>query len=129
LIRIIGIKLLIILLINFLRAEEYIVSFQLSTRNYIQTFENFTCSKKLTQTAGKKKFLFKIDCEINDILKCCNRYRSEIINNLITSKIVITGGDEISYRKNSYTKLTFLPASFDIILKDEKMYFYLKEPH
>ncbi len=125
-IRIIGIKLLLIL-ISFLRAEEYFISFQLSSKNYRLIYENFNCSKKLTHTTGKKIFLFDIKCNKNNILKCCYEHKNEIIDKLINSKITITGRDEISNKQNSHAKLTFLPSTFDIIIKDQMLYFYLKE--
>ncbi|GAB6045038.1 hypothetical protein JCM11957_06360 [Caminibacter profundus] len=124
-IQIIGIGLLIINLI----AKEYFISFEIISKNNKIIYSKINCSKNLLhKNFSKKKYLFSIKCQTKDFLKCCQLKKDKIINKLILTDISISGYDEKSYSTFiSISKLIYLPHLFDIIIKDDKAYFYIKE--
>jgi len=117
----------ICLLINFLYAD-YFISFSFtSLNNKIISYE-LNCAKAMTSEIKKEKFLFKIPTIYNKVQKIC-KYQSQIlIDNLMKFELIVYSNDEIvQNRYNFKTKLTFPPKRFDIIIKNETVYFYLKE--
>jgi hypothetical protein len=124
----IGIRLLAIpLLINLIFAKEFFISFQLSSKNNKLIYEKFNCSSKLTESLGKKRLLFYFPCN-ETIKKCCYENKELIINRLLKDEIVVSGFDYKNLNTfKTHAKITFLPLTFDIIIKNGYAYFYLKE--
>ena len=123
-IRILGIKLLIL---TSLFAKEFYISFQAFSSNNILIYSHFTCSEAVVNINFGKKLLFSIDCN-ESIKKCCNKYRNFIVQNLLKEDVFIFSNDTKTYKSiSSNTKLTYLPHLFDIILKDNRLYFYIKD--
>ena len=117
----------ICLLINFLYAD-YFISFSFtSLNNKIISYE-LNCAKAMTNENIERKLLFKIPTMYLKVKKLC-KYQSQIlIDNLMKFESIIYSNDEIvQNRYNFKTKLTFPPKRFDIIIKNETVYFYLKE--
>jgi len=118
----------IIVIFSFLFGKDYYISFSFSSLNTKLIYTKFNCSKALTASKLPKKFLFKIPCN-KTIKKCCQLNQKMIIDKLLKNNIYIYS---FNYMKNNiifknYSKLTFLPKRFDIILKDGYLYFYLRE--
>jgi len=80
----------------------------------------------MTHSKKKAKLLFSIPCS-DDVLKCCNTNKEEIIYNLLKNDIIITSVDEVDFNSlNTSSKLSYIPRRFDIIIKNGVAYFYLK---
>jgi len=117
----------ICLLINFLYAD-YFLSFSFtSVNNKIISFE-LNCAKAMTSENKNKKFLFKIPTLYNKVQKICKYQSQTLIDKLTNVEVYIYSNDEVLKSKYNFrTKLTFPPKRFDIIIKNEAAYFYLKE--
>lgn len=116
-----GISILII--INFLFGDYYI-SFDFTSKNGVLTSYHFNCSKALTNSNIRKKLIFIIPVKSKNIKLICKNNQQKIINNLLRYQFFITSNDNAF---NFKTKGVFLPKRFDIIIKNNKAYFYLKE--
>jgi len=117
-----------IIIFSFLFAKDFYISFSFSSLNYNLKFFQFNCSKALTSTKKNKVFLFKLSCKYKNIQKCCYLHQSEIIDNLLKNEVFLYSLDKLN--KNffkDYSKLTFTPKRFDIILKNGYLYFYLRK--
>jgi len=117
----------IILLTNILFAD-YFISFSFVSKNNFLIYEEFNCVKALSVSNKKLKFLFSISAENENISQLCKKKQNLIIKNLLKFRSVIYSND--IKEKNYYlfrTKLTFPPKRFDIIIKKNTAYFYLKE--
>ncbi len=122
-----GISFLIITA-NFLVADYYI-SFDFISKNGILTSYHFNCSKTSTENS-KKKFLFSIPAKYNKIFLICKYQQNLIVKQLMKYSFHIysfetKGNNRVFYK----IKGVFLPKRFDIIIRDKKVYFYLKEPN
>jgi len=119
---------IIIIFSLILFAKDYYISFSFASINYMLKVFQFNCSRALTSSNKHKIFLFKIGCEYKNINKCCYSHKSEIIDNLLKNEVFLYSLDKLN--KNSfkdYSKLTFTPKRFDIILKNGYLYFYLRK--
>jgi len=109
----------------FLYGGGYYVSFQYSTKNYKLIYSKFNCSKSLTNNIRRRRLLFSFDCGEESVLKCCKKYQDLIVDKLLESDIILTSRDKIyNTYIQTHKKLTFLPHKFDIIIKNDKIYFY-----
>ncbi len=116
----------LIIIIN-LKAKDFYISFQYKVSNYKISFSRFNCSKAMTSSIEHKKFLFSLPCKSSSIRKCCYKNKSVIINELLKNGLIVTSNDEIiNSNLKTRSKLTFLPHRFDIIMKNQIAYFYLK---
>ena len=113
------------LIINFLYAD-YFISFSFtSLNNQIISYE-LNCAKAMS-SKSKKIFLFKFFTPYHNVKEIC-KYQSQILVDKLIKFNSFIYSDEII--KNDYhfrIKLTFIPKRFDIIIKNQKAYFYLKE--
>jgi len=124
LIRLLGIKLLII---TNLFAKGFYISFEVSSFNNVIVYSNFFCSEAMINRNFKKKFLFSLECKKN-IKSCCYKHKNFIMDFLFKRDIYIFAQDLKSFKTvSSYAKLTYLPHLFDIILKNNRLYFYIKD--
>ena len=71
---------------------------------------------------SSKKLLFVIDTYEDNPLKVCKIHSEEIIDKLIKYKVIINS----TFNKNDKIKMVFLPHLFDIIIKNNRAYFYIK---
>ena len=114
-------------LLNILKADYYI-SFDFVVKNGILNAFNFNCSLALTKLSTNKKYLFSFYTPYKNIKKICNYEKDKIVENLLKYEFHINSTDkkiknDIFYR----IKGVFLPERFDIIVKGNRVYFYLKE--
>ena len=113
-----------------LEAGDYYISFQYATKDYIQIYSKFNCSKTLIPTTQKGKFLFSLPSNYpqKDVIKFCYKNRDKIVDKLLQQNIILIAREK-SYNTylETHKKLTFLPHKFDIIIKNGYAYFYLKE--
>jgi len=108
-----------------LEGREFFISFQYSTQNYKLIYSKFNCSKSLTNDIRRGRLLFSFDCEEGSVLKCCKKYQNLIVDKLLQGDIILTSRDKIyNTYIQTHKKLTFLPHKFDIIIKNDKIYFY-----
>jgi chemotaxis receptor (MCP) glutamine deamidase CheD len=70
----------------------------------------------------KKKYLFSLDVSGNDVVKICYNNREKIINRLYSYDIAVSSHEKIN---DTTAKLVFTPKLFDIIIKDNRAYFYI----
>ena len=113
----------ILIIINFLFADYYI-SFDFTSKNGILISYHFNCSKTLTTSNKKEKLIFALPVKSKNIKLMCKNNQQKIINNLLKYQFFITSYDtEFNFK----IKGVFLPKRFDIIIKNNKAYFYLKE--
>jgi len=123
----IGKILLILLLIANSFASDYFISFDLIVKNNILKAYNFNCSKALTSIPSKKKFLFSLPF-YKSIIKTCKKYENNIIDQLLKNEVFISSFEIVTNGYlNQKEKIIFLPKRFDIIIKDGRIFFYLKE--
>lgn len=80
------------------------------------------CSKSLTTDNLNKKLLFTLNVDETDPLLICKKYKNKIIDQLLKYKAIINA----QYMQNDRIKILFLPHRFDIIIKNQTAYFYLK---
>jgi len=82
----------------------------------------------LSNSNDNKKFLFKLHCNETTIKNFCKKNEEMIFKKLLKTGVYSYNQDLL---KNtfitSYSKLTFTPKRFDIIIKNNEIYFYLKE--
>jgi len=119
---------IIILLLNNFLFGDYFISFDFTSRNAKIISFNFNCSKAMTNDFCKKKFLFKFKTPYKSIKKVCKFQKDEIINNLLQNSFHIYSANlKLNNMLFSRQKGVFLPKRFDIIIKNNFVYFYLKE--
>ena len=82
----------------------------------------------MTDNDNNKKFLFKIPTVYDKIDKICENQKDEIALKLLKSGIYTSSYDDIYNNQaiKTYSKLTYIPKRFDIIIKNGFAYFYLK---
>jgi hypothetical protein len=114
------VKVKILIFIPLFLFADYYISIQLSSNNAILQQYTLNCSKALTVSDADEKFIFKIKIDEKDINSLCKKEKDKIILNLLKYKSYI-------YSNNYYSKITFIPKRFDIIIKNGFAYFYLKE--
>jgi hypothetical protein len=115
-----------ILFVINLQAEEYYISFQYSTKNYLLIYEKFNCSKSMNNEENENfVFLFSLPYDGGDILKYCYKYKDKIVEALLRDDVVISSYNKYNnlYLKTT-KKLTFLPYKFNIFRYQGKIYFY-----
>jgi len=115
------------ILLMFINAKDYFLSFSFINVNGKIIYANFNCSRALSYKNSPKKYLFSIPL-YKDIKTTCKIYKERIIDNLLKQKIFIYSNEKLF--KNNLTsriKLIFLPKRFDIIIKNGFVKFYLKE--
>ena len=117
---------LLIILAVCSRAKEYYISFDFVAKNAILTNEHFYCSLALTSSTSKSRYLFSLPLYKN-IKSTCKKYENEIIQNLLRQRVVITSYEIKTEFLKTKTKLVFLPKRFDIIIKNDRVYFFIKE--
>ncbi len=123
-------KTAIIILITVLviNASEYYISFDFSSKNGVLTSYNFNCAKCMTSSYNIPKLLFVLNTNFKTVNDLCNFQQKEIINSLLKYKFHISSYDKKTLNSiYSKTKGVFLPIRFDIIIRDKKAYFYIKE--
>jgi len=126
-----GINFLKIILLTLLAVcsfgRDYYISFDWVVKNGRLSVENFNCSNSLIKTNAPKRLLFIFPLT-KDIYTTCMKNKEKIVSKLLKEKIVVTSNEKISNgRVYAKSKLVCLPKRFDIIIKDKKVYFYLKE--
>jgi len=122
------IGILISIIVNFLFADYYI-SFDFTSVNGALVSYHFNCSKTIIDYNTKKqKFLFSIPVKSNNVYFICKKNQMKIINKLLRYHLNIYSYDK-TFDSNIYSEIkgVFLPRLFDIIIKNNKAYFYLKE--
>ena len=123
-------KTAIIILITVLviNASEYFISFDYSSKNGVLTSYNFNCSKSMTSSENFSKLLFIIKTPYKNLKEICKYHQKEIVDNLLRFQFFVSGYDKKNLSSVfSKTKGVFLPVRFDIIIRDKKAYFYIKE--
>jgi len=114
------------LFINFLYAD-YFLSFSFtSLNNKIVSYE-LNCARAMTNKNVKKIFLFKFSTPYHNVKEIC-KYQSQILVDKLMKLNSFVYSNEVI--KNDYhfrIKLTFIPKRFDIIIKNQVAYFYLKD--
>ena len=117
-----------IIIFSFLFAKDYYISFSFSALDYQLNINQFICVKAMTQNYENKKMLFKIPTKFNNIDTFCKNQKDEIVLKLLKSGIYTSSYDDIFNNQaiKTYSKITFIPKRFDIIIKNGFAYFYLK---
>ncbi|MEO1924181.1 MAG: hypothetical protein ABGX25_06705 [Nautiliaceae bacterium] len=121
---------LILILLTQINAKEVFISFSFVSYNNKLVYNNFNCSFALTSSEENGVFLFSLPCNSDDIIKFCYKNSSLIIENLLKKNVFFYSNEKLD--NNFYfgrSKITFTPKRFDIIIKDNWAYFYLKEEH
>ncbi len=118
---------IIILILNNFLFGDYFISFDFTSLNSkIITF-HFNCSKAMVESYTKKRFLFKFKTPYKNIKKICKFQKNKIIDNLLKEKFRINA---YILKRNNYIvsreKGVYLPKRFDIIIKNNYAYFYIK---
>jgi len=121
----IGIWLVILTICSF--ARDYYISFDYVVKNSELKVSHFNCSKALSKTKLKKTFLFSLPLYKN-IKSTCYKYKNQIVDRLLKEEVILSSYD----KKERFfffdkTKLVFLPRRFDIIIKSNRVFFYVKE--
>jgi len=117
---------LIICLTN-LFSRDVFISFQYKSINNVLKVSNFNCSFAMTKSSKRATFLFKIPTINKNILQICKRNKEKIINYLLQEEIYITSNEKVNnFSITSRVVATFLVKRFDIIIKNQVAYFYLK---
>ncbi|WP_456479299.1 hypothetical protein [Nautilia sp.] len=113
-----------IISIPFFLFADYYLSYKAVVKNYLLLFSQLECSKTLTLKNSPKKLLFVLETgsESGKVTEICKRYKNEIINRLLRYQAVVNA----FYSKEDRVKIVFLPHRFDIIIKNQKTYFYIK---
>ena len=101
---------------------SYYLSYRAVTKNFSLIYSKLECSKALVKINFSKKLLFAIDTDEKDPLKVCKIHSEEIIDKLIKHKIIVNS----TFNRNDKIKIIFLPHLFDIIIKNNIAYFYIK---
>ncbi len=118
---------IIILLLNNLLLGDYFISFDFTSVNSKIISFHFNCSKAMLENYSKRRFLFKFKTSYKSIEKICNLQKNKIINNLLKEKFYIYSNN---FKNNRFfvstQKGVYLPARFDIIIKNKYVYFYKK---
>ncbi len=123
-------KTVIILLIAIIviNAENYYISFDFYSKNGILTSYNFNCSKSMRISYRFSKLIFVLDTEYDNVKNLCHFQKNQIVDYLLKYKLHLSSYDKkINNSIFFKTKGVFLPKLFDIIIKDKKAYFYVKE--
>jgi len=82
----------------------------------------------LTSSDNNKKFLFKLVFNEKTIKNFCKKNEEIIFQKLLNTDVYLYNQDLLKNTSiTSYSKLTFMPKRFDIIIKNNEIYFYLKE--
>ncbi len=118
---------IILITVLTINASDYFISFDFSSKNGVLTSYNFNCSKSMTYSDKLSKLLFKIKTPYKNIENLCKYNQNDIIKNLLKFKFYVSGNDKKT-TKVVYSKIkgVFLPTLFDIIIKNNTAYFYLK---
>jgi len=118
---------IIILLLNKFLLGDYFISFDFTSLNGKIISFHFNCSKAMININSKKKFLFRLKTPYKSVSRICKFQKNQIIDNLFKNNFYIYSY-ELKRNKNfiSYQKGVFLPKRFDIIIKNNYVYFYLK---
>ncbi len=118
---------IIILILNNLLFGDYFISFDFTSINSKIISFHFNCTRAMVNNYSKKKFLFKFKTPYKDIEKICKLQKNKIIDNLLKEKFHI---NSFVLKRNNYIvsreKGVYLPKRFDIIIKNNYVYFYLK---
>ena len=115
-------------MISLLFGMDYFISLHLTSVNNKLINYKLDYSKAMTSSNKRTKFLFFIDTpylKVKDVLKY---QQSEIINKLLKENVFIYSNSLL--RKNYFyekSKLSYTPKRFDIIIKNHRAYFFLKE--
>ena len=97
-------------------------------KNYKITNYEFNCVKALTNSNDNKRFLFKLPFDEMTIKDFCKKNEEIIFQKLLETDVYSYNQDLLNNTSiTSYSKLTFMPKRFDIIIKNNYVYFYLKE--
>jgi len=107
-------------------ARDYYISFDFVNVNNKLIVSNFVCSKALSEKTSFKKFLFSLPLDKN-IKTTCEKNRDFIVSKLLKLGVRVSNYTVLHGRIDSKTKIVFLPKRFDIIIKNDRVYFYLKE--
>ena len=138
------------------KGRDFFLSFSVTNINFKNINYQINISKALTENNEKGKFIFKIECDninpqnirkekekrgkkkgkekeygilYNKNIEICLKTQSEkIFNKLLKRNIILTSFSKKT--SNSFyekTKIVYLPKRFDIIIKNNEVYFYLKE--
>jgi len=138
------------------KGADFFLSFSVTNINFKNVNYQINISRALTEENKKKKFLFKIECDninpqnirkekekrgkkkgkekeckiwYNKTIEICLKTQSEkIFNELLKRDIILTSLSKKT--SNSFyekTKIVYLPKRFDIIIKNNEAYFYIKE--
>ena len=114
----------LILFVSFLYADSFYISFQYATKDYKEIYSKFNCSKALSKFK-RGEFLFSLPCNEKKIIKFCYKNKEILIDKLLKKDIIFISRDKIyNTYIQTHKKLTFLPHKFDIIIKNDKIYFY-----
>ena len=118
---------LLLIIIQFISARDYFISFSFVSKNGKIIYNKFNCSNALSNIDTPKKLIFILPLKKN-IKTTCLYYKDFIIDTLLKKGIYLYASDVLysNYLKTRI-KVTFLPIRFDIIIKDKRVYFYLKE--
>ena len=120
------VAIILTILAIFINARDYFISFSFINVNGKIIYTEFNCSPALSYKNSSEKFLFFFPLNKN-ITNTCKKYENQIIDNLLKQKIYVYSNEKLTKGNlKSRIKLTFLPKRFDIIIKDNYVYFYLK---
>lgn len=109
-------------------ARDFFLSFDLTSKNYKLTSFHFYCSKAMTKSYRKGQLIFSIDTDYLKAEEVCKKDSSKIVDNLLKYKGVIYSNDKLkNFSLKNREKLSFPPRRFDIIIKNYRAYFFLKE--
>ena len=117
-----------IFFIGSLIAKDFFISFDFTSKGYKLSSFHFFCSKAMTQSDANEKFIFSIDTSYSKPKEVCKKESQKIIDNLIKYKSIIYSNETLTnFSLKTRTKLSFPPKRFDIIIKNSRAYFFLKE--
>ena len=118
---------IIILILNNLLFGDYFISFDFTSVNSKIISFHFNCARAMVKNYSQKIFLFKFKTKYKTIKNICKYEQSNIIKHLLKENFCIVSS---VFKKGSYIisreKGVFLPKRFDIIIKNNYVYFYLK---
>ena len=82
----------------------------------------------MTSSDNNKKFLFKLPFDEKTVKEFCKKNEEKIFQKLLETDVYSYNQDLLNNTSiTSFSKLTFMPKRFDIIIKNNEIYFYLKE--
>ena len=82
----------------------------------------------MTKNYRKGQLIFSIDTDYLKAEEVCKKDSSKIVDNLLKYKGVIYSNDKLkNFSLKNREKLSFPPRRFDIIIKNYRAYFFLKE--